>query len=459
MKRKSSSLSKIKKSIFPDLPIIEADHHLRIQSTTKQLSNVFFRFKPSKIIFPLREGELIENPHGISIGEEYSLTYPGTASTKCVVIYQKEFNLFWGGRPSYEYTKIVLTRLDDETFQLAFLSREHDYLLIPFENDWKTAADHYKKCLDIDSQTGQKRLPKYLLQLGVKDSDKKVHINNFSELTPVIELFYNHFGAGNIIHFFGTNKNGFDRMFPDYTIDKELGGEKAFQQLVEKATSLGLQTSHHYNPRIADINWMQSFPKYREAIVQKDGMEVLEPYKNHMHYVMNLNEPLWFERCFETVNYLAGLGLDYLEIDQFTYQRNFFDERQPLAHGYKKMVERFTELGIKFWLEGVSDIFRLSEGNFYQILIRDRAELWGDGENRRGYPYGRTFAEFFMYLYPDSEVSYQVFTENKLFDKIRERVNMGQIINSAIYDIELGFYDENYIRNLKRIIRILNKNE
>lgn len=331
--------------------------------------------------------------------------------------------------------------------------------MIPFEDDWKTAADHYKKCLDIESQTGQKRLPKYLLQLGVKDSDKKVHINNFSELTPVIELFYNHFGAGNIVHFFGTNKHGYDRMFPDYIIDKELGGEKAFQQLIEKAKSLGLQTSHHYNPRIADINWMQSFPKYREAIVQKDGMEVLEPYKNHMHYVMNLNEPLWFERCFETVNYLAGLGLDYLEIDQFTYQRNFFDERQPLAHGYKKMVERFTELGIKFWLEGVSDIFRLSEGNFYQILIRDRAQLWGDGENRRGYPNGRTFAEFFMYLYPGSEVSYQIFTEKKLFDKIRERVNMGQIINSAIYDIELGFYDENYIRNLKRIIGILNKNE
>ena len=104
-------------------------------------------------------------------------------------------------------------------------------------------------------------------------------------------------------------------------------------------------------------------------------------------------------------------------------------------------------------------MFRLPEGNFYQILIRDRAQLWDDGENRRGYPYGRTFAEFFMYLYPDSEVSYQVVTEHKLFHLILERLPQAQRLNAAIYDIELGFYDEAYMNNLHRIIEIIEEHE
>ena len=170
---------------------------------------------------------------------------------------------------------------------------------------------------------------------------------------------------------------------------------------------------------------------------------------------MNPNHQKWFDRCFETIFYLHELGLDYIELDQFTYQRNFFDDGEPLAMGYKRMIDVCIENDIRFWLEGVSDIFRLDSGNFYQILIRDRAQLWDDQENRRGYPYGQTHAPFFMSLYPDSEVSYQIFTEQKPFDLIPERFAAANQIGASVYDMELGFYDEHYMNNLKRIVQIL----
>ena len=87
----------------------------------------------------------------------------------------------------------------------------------------------------------------------------------------IIELFYKYFGKGNIVHFFGTNKNGFDRMYPDYTIDPALGGEKSLLSLIEKTKALNLLISHHYNPRIADTNWLKLHPDFRSAIIKKNG--------------------------------------------------------------------------------------------------------------------------------------------------------------------------------------------
>ncbi len=448
-----------KQHILSNVPLQQGNDYVKIEARSSALEEVVLQCRPTKIIFPLREGELIEDLSTFSTDVEYALTYPGTASTKCIVIYQNDYNFFLGGIPSYEYTRISLRRVDATTFQLTLVSKEHEYFLIPFDQRWQDAADRYKGLLGGESQAVAPRTPRFLVQLGVKDPYGNVHIKDFEELLPVIARIRDYFGAGHLVHFFGTNQAGFDRMFPDYTIDPELGGEKALSELIAYAKSLNLLTSHHYNPRIADADWVERHRSYERAMVHRNGEAVTERYKDHPHYVMNLNDPEWFARCFETIHYLADLGFDYLEIDQFTYQRNFYHADQPLAQGYKHMVDEFIRLGYRFWLEGVSDIFRVPSGNFYQILIRDRAQLWDDGENRRGYPYGRTFAEFFMYLWPDSEVSYQLFTENKSFDRLEERMTQARAIHAAVYDLELGFYDQDYLSNLNLLAQRLGLHE
>lgn len=431
----------------------------KISHQSDDLTRVSFGIRPIQLILPLREGELIEQPGRIPANQAYSLSYPGTASSKCMVIYQEDVNFFIGGMPSYEFTRIALQRLNEAEFELSYSSKEHDYYLIPFDKDWREAADIFKTILGTQDVTASERVPKYLLQLGVIRPDKETHVRNFEEFLPIVELFHEHFGDGHIIHFFGTNKDGYDRMFPDYTIDPALGGEKALSTVLQEIKSRNLFSSQHYNPRLADTDWIRQNPDYRCGIVRNNGEEVIEPYAGQYHYVMNLNDEKWYRRSMETVDYLIDVGFDYLEIDQFVYQRNFYHPDKPLALGYKRMLEDFQQRNQKYWVEGLSDIFRLPPGNFCQILIRDRSQLWENGENRRGYPYGRTYADFFMYLWPDTEVSYQIFTEHKLFDKIDERFIKAKEINAAVYDIELGFYDESYIPNLKRLIKVLGQHE
>lgn len=449
MKNKVNSLLKNK------LTLHEIDDFFKVESVQDSTFDLNFVITPQKIIFPVREGELIEDMDLFEIGDTYFLTYPGTASMKTVVIYQDDFNILIGGKPSYEFTKISLTRIDSTRFELSFQSKEHLFYLIPFAEDWTVAADKYMNVIGSKKSAGNARKPRYMLQLGVKDPYGVVNIKHFSELLPVVEKFHELYGNANIVHFYGTGKAGFDRMFPDYTIDPGLGGEDALRDLLNAIKSFNMLSSHHYNPRIADVNWIKANKSFENAIVSNGNGFTIEPYAGAPHYVMNLNYDNWFERCFETVNYLSGLGFDYLEIDQFTYQRNFDVPGLALTLGYKKMVDRFIKMGLTFWLEGVSDIFQLSHGNFYQILIRNRSQRWETGENRRGYPFGRSYAEFFMYLWPDAEVSHQVFTENKKFDRVLDRYQTANRINASIYDMELGFYDENYLSNLTKIAELI----
>jgi hypothetical protein len=439
-----------------DIPLQNNGDHFMVGQKTKNPSAVDFEFIPKRILFPLREGEDIRLFDAFSVGDVYSLTYPGTASMKLVVVFTENDSFLVGGQPDYDYTRIELVRLDQKRFRLSFISRNQRLWIVPFTGDWQTAAVHYKRLAAIRTAEPFSGQPRFMLQLGVKNQLCEVNIKHFSELIPVVERFHALFGPGHIVHFFGTNTAGFDRRFPDYTIDPGLGGEDAFRSLIAAANALDLQTSHHYNPRIADKDWLDEHPEFYDAVVRSVNGMVEEPYKGAPHCVMNPNHEGWYQRCFESIDYLNGLGLDYLEIDQFTYQRNFDVTGEPLAIGYRRMVEDFYLRGIKFWLEGVSDVFRLQPGNFYQILIRDRAQRWEDGENRRGYPFGRSYAEFFMTIYPDAEVSHQIFTEHKRRDQVAPHFDVARSIGAAIYDMELGFFDDEYLPNLNAIAEIIN---
>lgn len=449
-------LNKIVKQLQKlNFEILLINNGFEINHKNKKLTELYFEIEAEKLVFPLREGEFIKDITHLKEGEEYSLSYPGTASTKSMVIFSPDGGgIFIGGYPTFEWAKIKIKRLKNKTIKIIYNSPEHHLYFLEFNINWRLAADQYKQILGIAEYKAIKRKPKYFLQIGVKDSYGKCGIKHFTDLKVPIDYFHKHLGPGHIIHFYGTNKDGFDRMAPDYTVDPALGGVKALTELIKYCQDLGHLTSHHYNPRYADHEWINTHPEYREAIVRKkDHSYVHEHYKGKDHFYMNPNIEIWYQRSMKTVNYLHKLGLDYIQLDQFTYQRNFYNPHKPLQLGYKRMIGDFEKRGIKHWLEGVSDVHKLKEGNFYQILTRDIPQVWEDNESRRGYPYGVFYPAFFMYLYPDAEVSFQLVTEKNHFKNFERRLRIARRINAAVYDLQMTFYDDNhYMDILKKLI-------
>ncbi len=422
----------------------------------QDLTKLSFEIDARAIIFPTREGEFIKDTRNFFENEEYSLSYPGTASMKHMVIFSPNGGgVFIGGIPTYKFAKIKVKKIGKQKLLITYNSTEHKLYFLHFEKDWKTVAQIFKQTLHLGEKTpSTQQEPQIFLQIGIKDSFGNCGIKHFSELKEIIDYACDELGNRLIIHFYGTNTAGFDRMFPDYTIDPALGGKEALAELLAFIKGKGVLTSHHYNPRIADTHWIQKNTDYIPAIVlRKNGSPIVEKYKGHEHFVMNPNNEHWFKRCVENIDYLQSIGFDYIQLDQFTYQRNFHNPEKALQLGYKRMMEECDARNIKYWLEGVSDIHKLYNGNFYQILTRDSHRVWDDDENRRGYPYGKSYPEFFMYFYPNAKVSYQLVTENNNLETFEEKLKVARALDVSIYGIQMIFYNKNYKPLLKRVIK------
>ncbi len=246
-------------------------------------------------------------------------------------------------------------------------------------------------------------------------------------------------------------------MFPDFSIDPKLGGKRALSYLVDKIHHLGLYTSHHFNPRIADIHWLEKHPKFKEAIVNHpSGTPWIEFYKNNIYFVMNPSHQGWQEYCIKTIGYFKEIGFDYIELDQIAYQRNLFTPDEGFGNGYQELINLTAKEGIKYWVEGVSDIYQLHSDCFFQVLPRDKVEFWETDENRRGYPYGTAFTSFYRRLMPHVPVSFQIVTEKCKVNLIPKRFRIAKKIKAKVYDLEMGFVDKTYHERLKRTLKHLN---
>jgi hypothetical protein len=430
-----------------------------ITKATSTPSEIKFTTRVITLIWPSKEGEIIENIENLPTNFSYSLSYPGTASTKSIVLYETvNKGIFIGSKPTESFCKLKITRVGHNKVKVSFESTEHDFIAIPFEIDWKQAIPAYKKYYRIIDMNYQKSEPKILLQIGAIAPECQPRFSNFNDLRIVVDKFHNAFGSNNIIHLFGTDSAGFDRMYPQYNISPELGGEASLKTFLEYVHSKGMMTSHHFIPRIADYDWVTQNPDFKESIVtgiNHENVPMVELYKGHPFYIMNINHQKWFDICLKTVKRLHGLGFDYVQLDQICYQRTFYNPDLPFAVGYKKLIKSVESKGINYWLEGISDIYRPRGKDFGQILIRNTPNLWEDFEQRRGYPFGRSYPEFYTSIYPNDNYSYQIITENKSLENVTENLAIAQKINAKVYDLQMDYFSEKYMDLLTDTIKLL----
>ena len=230
------------------------------------------------------------------------------------------------------------------------------------------------------------------------------------------------------------------------------------KKFINQIHDMGLLVSHHFNPRIADAKWVEKNPKFTEAfVINPSDNPWIEFYKNNICYVMNPNSDIWLQKCLEVIRYFKKIGIDFVELDQIAYQRNLYTSEGGFGPGYQKLIDLTHREGVKFWVEGVSDVFNLPEDCYFQVLPRNKVRLWETNENRRGYPYGVPFTLFYRTLKPNAAISFQIVTEKMKAELIPKRLALANKLDAQIYDLELGFVDKTYKDRLAKTLRALSK--
>jgi hypothetical protein len=498
---KDGMAGKVKKS---DKQIHESTMSVKMRQLIRSIKDLLlapFRKFDFDLLIPR-----VEAPHPVEEkGEKrdfiYTLTYPGTASTKCVVVFtgEKENQGFViGSEPSLKWAELSLklfSRDDDSSddrkkkLVIRIFQRDADLYIIPFQKDynggekahtvkiteneianivpkksWKTAV----RRIPLVARKLNPEQPRFMLQMGIKDPDGKAKIDHFLDqrLLDAIDKFQIELGPGNIIHLFGTNEAGFDNLFPDYSIDPGLGGKEGLKKLVEYIHKKNLLTSHHFNPRIASAKWLKEIRnwwRYRKAVLRdRNGKPWEEMYKKNLYYVMNPSHDKWQKYCIEWVRYFEDIGFDYIELDQISYQRNIVNPNDDIGTGFQDMINIADKGPAHVWTEGVSDIFKLPPGAWFQMLPRTRHEKWVENnENRRGY-IGEQRPQFYRSLKPNTLISVQIVMDTpNVEDKLKnipKQLKKARDLKAVVLDLELGFFNEdNEIYPLEQTLEAIRK--
>lgn len=451
---------------------------------------------PEEVIFPTREGERItqdllfsENKADGKFDNLYTLSYPGTASTKCVVVFtSKQEGFVVGSEPSLKWAELAIrpfSRKEDTEKKVAisFFQRDTNIFIIPFSSNGNQAVKAInemkggQKAIQLNLMTrwqsalrGIPRIarildpdyPRFMLQMGIRDMNRNVAIDHFMDnrLLKAIRKFRKSLGPGNIVHLFGTNNAGFDTGFPDFSIDRSLGGvdgtkKGGMRKLVNYLHEMGLMASHHFNPRIAAVEWLnkKENKKYRKAVLRDpNGDAWIEFYKGKQYNVMNPSNDDWLKYCVSWVRYFEDIGFNYIEMDQISYQRNIANPEDDVGTGFQNMINEADKGPGHLWTEGVSDIYKLPPGAWFQMLPRTRHEKWlNKNENRRGY-LGRPFPQFYRHLMPSSPISYQVVMDSpeisRKIKNIPDRLIKARQLRAVVLDLELGFFNKAFEQTL-----------
>ena len=114
----------------------------------------------------------------------------------------------------------------------------------------------------------------------------------------------------------GWHKDGFDRGFPCYRYDPELGTEEEFAAGVAKAHEMGVHISLYMNIRLYNNAYDQTHIEDKAAI-NADGNVIKENYGSLSFSTMCPGSQLWREQISEAVGYAAETyGIDGIYFDQ-----------------------------------------------------------------------------------------------------------------------------------------------
>lgn len=428
-----------------------------VASQLERVESISFSCETDHILFPNNAGEWIEDIASLPSNYGYSLTYPGTASTKSMVIFfTPTEGVFIGAKPSTEFARISIRKVGTRRCEYTFQSKDNTLLFLPFQGSWKQVIPFFREYYKLPVIDHKPQSSTYMIQVGFRRPDGYSELDHFEQLIEPFRDFSRVHKRGHIIHFYATTKYGYLRNSPALDFEESQGGETGLRNTVKALQSLGYKVSCHFNPRLADYDWVQHNKTYRSAIIRDDrGQHVVNIIEGHPYYVMNPANARWYSLCKESIFYLKSFGFDFIQLSQFSNQPNFNLQSEVIHGAYRQLLREMSEGGIQYWLSGLSDLYSPSGASFSQFLRRPWQTMYGDGEPRILPPYGMAYPEFFMALYPDVKLAYPVLTNDENWKFFNQNFQRALELNTQVFDIQTNYYRKEFRQNIQLLLQLI----
>jgi len=389
---------------------------------------------------PEREGYVIRNVTQSVVADPTTLEYPGTLSMQYVYFYEQDKGgIYLGMQDSQSnYKGLELLKAASNAYSFdwyqyaANITMGNSYQMGYFAmlkgvvgTDWSAGAQVYKdwalqqwyvsagpvaqrtdiptwvKDLDLvwgtwEYATNQTTGQTYLE--GTNSSQMGAFMGQVRSMLP---------NANTLLYWFGWNKDGFDRGYPDFYPPRD--GTAAFQQAINATHALGIKVMLYFNGRLVDV----TTPTYQQSLpyltVDQNGTPYIVSYDNGT-LTGGIPAPTtsWWVNKVEnfTVTAVKDYGVDGVFLDQNTVAGPLLD--MSTTHGHLPGGGSWWWQAESSLLQGVRTSIRqynpqamLSSENVNEVYIKD-VDLFQsydyeyDFENL--YPQGFS-APLFAYVY------------------------------------------------------------
>jgi len=343
------------------------------------------------LIWPNREGERFHLKEAHEklrfLGRELSgisICWPATASTRAVSIHDGDT----------VYTFSAGTDSEGRAFFLNLSSEKQGAVCFRFTgavSEWTlSSSKSFKMDPDVKEPRNSETAPASIYQIGLIGPEGNSEVprgKGFSILADAAEALREKFGdpsTGDILHVFGYGE-GHDRGYPDYRPSEKLGGSRALEKAIGKLHNLGFEISLYMNARLAELSRLQNYTELKDSVlIGSDGRQITEKYHGREFAVMNPSSPEWTEHLFNESRRLGNLGADWVQLDQVAGRAAVVKPGEEWGAGYRKLIERIQDSGMKVWIQGVSCYY---PADAFEATWRP-VKVLSDGTLRGGFPLG-----------------------------------------------------------------------
>jgi len=268
----------------------------------------------------------------------------------------------------------------------------------------------------------------------------------------------------------GWHKDGFDRGFPLYRYEPELGSEDEFSKQVSNVIKKGGHVSFYINSRLFNRKYETKLPDLWKNghAVKKDGDSYDENYGSERFSVMCVSSQAWQEHLLNTVKYLVEkIGGDGVYLDQLSCAPPVLCFNNDHGHEHDDWNKGYNIL-----LDEINSYFLKNNRNSISIICEGASDIHGckiSGHLISTFFHNEcgAFPEAYKYTFPEETLVDMIYPSRgrQIMRPVHVSQHAYKILNRAfltgcyfwIYDLEeenTFKYDSEMKEYLKNVIKL-----